>query len=152
MAMVVLLVEVVLECHKKHATLNSQCALSFMPPIPSKTWGIFTIQRCVCLQAYVKLMKLCSLYKSQNVIPNFCLPPNQMSFHENVFYYIKHHNLEANVFVSKSRAFQTQTICKILQAPLCMTIIVINYSNLSFSLIDIMSTNFFFLGKHSLSL
>jgi len=76
-------------------------------------------------------MKLCSLYKSQNAIPNFCLPPNQVSFHENIFYCIKHHNLEANVFVNiQSCAFQTRIICKILQAPLCMTIIVINYFEL----------------------
>ncbi len=71
-----------------------------VPPIPSKKWGIFNIQWCVCIQGYVKLIKLCSFYKSQNAIPNFCLPPIQVSFHENIFYCIKHHNLEANVFVS----------------------------------------------------
>jgi hypothetical protein len=58
MAMVLLLVEVVFECHKKHTRFNSQCALSFMPPHPLKKMGdIHHSTMCV-------LIRLCKAYEA----------------------------------------------------------------------------------------
>ncbi len=57
----------------------------FVPPIPSRKCGIFSIQWCVCIQGYVKLIKLCSHTKVKMPWPTFAFHPFKYLFMKTSF-------------------------------------------------------------------
>jgi hypothetical protein len=79
------------ECNQKHTTFNSQCALSFCHP-PLQKCRIFSIQWCVCIQGYVKFIKLCTFTKVK-------MPSLTFAFHPFKCFFMKTSFIASNITI-----------------------------------------------------